>query len=103
MDRTKTQSVFKRSKEVFPLGVTSNFRYWGEDNTLIAKRAKGAYLWDADDNRYIDYRLGFGPAILGHGPQELDDHVSEAMRNGIIVALTTEREVRVAEMMAKLC
>jgi glutamate-1-semialdehyde 2,1-aminomutase len=102
-DRTKTQSVFKRSKEVFPLGVTSNFRYWGEDNTLVAKRAKGAYLWDADDNRYIDYRLGFGPVILGHGPDAVDDHVNEAMRNGIIVALTTEREVRVAEMMAKLC
>lgn len=103
MDRTQTQPIFERSKKVFPLGVTSNFRYWGDDKTLVAKRAKGAYVWDADDNRYIDYRLGFGPVIFGHGPDEVDDHVNEAMRNGIIYALITEREVRVAEMMAEMC
>src|SRR5574341_689444 len=101
-DRTQTQSIFERSKKVFPLGVTSNFRYWG-DKSIAARRAKGAHLWDADGNRYIDYRLGFGPAILGHGPQAVDDHVAEAMREGIIYALTTDREVRVAEMMVEMC
>ncbi len=103
MNRAKQQPLYDRSRKVFPLGVTSNFRYWGDDKTLVAKRAQGAYLWDADDNRYIDYRLGFGPAILGHGPKEVDDHVNQVMREGIIYALITEREVRVAEMMVKLC
>jgi len=103
MDRTKTQSVFERARKVMPLGVTSNFRYWGDESTLIAQRAKGAYLWDADGNRYIDYRLGFGPAILGHAVDAIDDHVREAMQDGVIYAMTTEREVRVAERMVAMC
>jgi len=62
----KSRVIFERAKNAMPCGVTSNFRYWGDDNTLILKRAKGAYIWDQDDVRYIDYRLGFGPVILGH-------------------------------------
>jgi glutamate-1-semialdehyde 2,1-aminomutase len=103
MDRTKTQSVYERACKVMPLGVTSNFRYWSDDTTLIAQRAKGAYLWDADGNRYIDYRLGFGPAILGHALDAIDDHVREAMQDGIVYAMTTEREVRVAERIVAMC
>ena len=62
----KCRAMFERAKKVMPRGVTSNFRYWGEDKTLVVKKAKGAYLWDQDDKRFIDYRLGFGPVILGH-------------------------------------
>ncbi len=103
MNRAKTQAIYDRSARVFPLGVTSNFRYWGDQQTMVARRAKGAYLWDADDNRFIDYRLGFGPGILGHSPDAVDDHVNQAMREGIIYALITEREVRVAERMVEMC
>ncbi len=103
MDRTQSQSVFDRARRVMPLGVTSNFRYWGDDSTLIAQRAKGAYLWDVDGNRYIDYRLGFGPAILGHALDAIDDHVREALHDGVIYAMTTEREVRVAERIVAMC
>ena len=67
----KTRKMFERAKKAMPRGVTSNFRYWGEDKTLVLKRAKGAYLWDQDDNRYIDYRLGFGPVILGHANESV--------------------------------
>ena len=62
----KTASLFERSKRVIPHGVNSNFRYWGDEDTLVIKRGEGAYVWDMDDKRYIDYRLGFGPVILGH-------------------------------------
>jgi glutamate-1-semialdehyde 2,1-aminomutase len=103
MERKKTQVIFERAKKVLPRGVTSNFRYWGDDKTLVAKRARGAYLWDADDNRYIDYRMGFGPGILGHANEEVDKHVSEAARDGNIYALISEREVRVAEKMVEMC
>ena len=61
-----SRRMFERAKRVMPRGVTSNFRYWGDDKTLVLKRAAGAYIWDQDDNRYIDYRLGFGPVMLGH-------------------------------------
>jgi glutamate-1-semialdehyde 2,1-aminomutase len=103
MNRNKSQALFERARKVLPKGVTSNFRYWGDDRTLIASRAKGAHLWDADGNRYIDYRLGFGPGILGHANEEVDKHVYEAASNGIIYALSTEREIKVAEKMVEMC
>ncbi len=56
----KTREMFlNRAKKSIPLGVNSNFHYWGDDCTLIVKKAQGGYLYDQDDNRYIDYRLGF--------------------------------------------
>jgi glutamate-1-semialdehyde 2,1-aminomutase len=103
MKRTNTQAVFDRAKKALPKGVTSNFRYWGDDQTMVAKRGKGAYLWDADDNRYVDYRLGFGPIILGHGYDEVDQHVAQVASEGSIFALITEREVRVAEKIKEMC
>jgi glutamate-1-semialdehyde 2,1-aminomutase len=66
MEFKKSLAMIKRAEKVIPRGVSSNFRYWGEDETPAVSRAQGAYLWDADGNRYIDYRLGFGPVILGH-------------------------------------
>ena len=66
-DLTQTHALFQKSKRFTPLGVNSNFRYWDDETTMIIKRGEGAVIWDADDNRYIDYRLAFGPVILGHG------------------------------------
>ena len=62
----KTKALYQRAERTIPYGVNSNFRYWGDDDTLVITRAQGAYIWDADGKRYIDYRLGFGPIILGH-------------------------------------
>ena len=56
----------RSARDVIPYGVNSNFRYWGDDDTLVITHGEGAYVWDADGKRYIDYRLGFGPIILGH-------------------------------------
>ena len=72
---------FQRAVQSLPLGVSSNFRYWGDEKTIYIKRGKGPYLWDIDDNRYIDYRLGYGPAILGYA----DPQVDAAARAGIDV------------------
>ena len=95
--RGKSAAHFDKAIRRLPLGVTSNFRYWGDDGTVYIKRGKGARLWDIDGNEYIDYRLGFGPAILGYA----DDRVDEAARNGMdiggVFALATELEYRVAE------
>ena len=62
----KSNAHFKKALARMPLGVSSNFRYWGEDKTIYVKRAKGARFWDIDDNEYIDYRLAYGPTILGY-------------------------------------
>jgi glutamate-1-semialdehyde 2,1-aminomutase len=85
-----------------PFGVNSNFRYWDEENTLVATRGQGAHIWDADENRYIDYRLGFGPVILGHSYPPVVERVAEAITHGTVFAWTTPLEIEVAERIARL-
>ncbi len=85
-----------------PLGVSSNFRYWGDDKTVYVKRGRGARVWDLDDNVYVDYRLGYGPVILGHCHPEVDAAAREGQQVGTVFALGTEREVAVAELIHDL-
>ena len=92
----------ERAQRVMPLGVNSNFRYWGNGITPYVDRAKGAYLWDVDGRKYIDYRLAFGPIILGHSFDEVDAQVIEEVRNGVLFAMTGELEVQVAEMITQM-
>ncbi len=99
----KSQALQKRAQKVIPLGVNSNFRYWGEGLTPYVERACGAYLWDVDGRRYIDYRLAFGPIILGHAFEEVDARVIEEVKRGVLFAMTGELEVAVAEMMVEMC
>ena len=99
---SKTHALQKRAQEVIPLGVNSNFRYWGDKVTPYMDKAKGAYLWDVDGAKYIDYRLAFGPIILGHSFNEVDQKVTEEIQNGILAAMTSELEVEVAEMIVEM-
>ncbi len=99
---TKSNAQFKKALTRLPLGVASTFRYWGEDRTIYVDRGKGGRIWDIDGNAYVDYRLGYGPAILGYA----DDRVDAAARKGIevggVFALSTEREFAVADRIAKM-
>ncbi len=99
----KNQALQKRAQQVLPLGVNSNFRYWGEGITPYVQKARGAYLWDVDGNQYIDYRMAFGPIILGHAYDEVDAKVAEEIRSGVLFAMTGELEVEVAEMIVAMC
>jgi glutamate-1-semialdehyde 2,1-aminomutase len=98
-----TQALRDRALKVMPLGVSSNFRYWGTTASPVVDRAEGCYTWDPDGNRYIDYRLGFGPVILGHGHRVVCDRVAEVMRRGTVFAALTELETRVAERVVRMC
>ena len=73
----KSNALQKRASKVMPLGVNSNFRFWGEGITPYMQKAKGSRLWDADGNQYIDYRMAFGPIILGHAYDEVNDKVKQ--------------------------
>jgi glutamate-1-semialdehyde 2,1-aminomutase len=99
----QSNALQKRAQKVLPLGVNSNFRYWGEGMTPYVKKAKGAYLWDVDDNKFIDYRMAFGPIILGHAYDEVDNKVVEEIRNGLLFAMTGELEIELAEMIVSMC
>ncbi len=94
----KSNAHFSKAVQRLPLGVSSNFRYWGDDKTIYVKRGEGARLWDIDGNEYIDYRLGYGPAILGHCHPEVDAAAREGQKVGTVYALGTEKELAVAEL-----
>jgi glutamate-1-semialdehyde 2,1-aminomutase len=102
LTRTRTQQLFKRAKKVIPFGVNSNFRYWGEERTNVFVRGEKCYVFDADENRYIDYRLGFGPVILGHGYPAVVERITNAIKDGGIYAATHPLEISVAERICRL-
>ena len=99
----KTKALFEQGKKVIPHGVNSNFRYWGDEDTIVIDRGEGAYVWDMDGKKYIDYRLGFGPVILGHAYPPVVQRVQEALLGGNIFAWTTPYEISVAERIARMC
>jgi glutamate-1-semialdehyde 2,1-aminomutase len=99
---SKSNQHFAMANTKLPLGVSSNFRYWGDDKTIYIKRGKGARIWDLDDNEYIDYRLAYGPIILGYGDDRVDAAAREGMNVGGVFALSTEAEYEVACRISKM-
>jgi len=80
-DLTKTNEMFQRALKTIPYGVNSNFRYWGDKDTIVVARGDGGVMWDQDENRYIDYRLAFGPVILGHSYPPVNEAVAKALKD----------------------
>jgi glutamate-1-semialdehyde 2,1-aminomutase len=68
---------------------------------FVAKRGKGARVWDADGNEYLDYILSWGPLVLGHAPDVVLEAVSRAMQDGTSFGMPTEREVELADKIAE--
>jgi glutamate-1-semialdehyde 2,1-aminomutase len=100
----KSKEMWKKAQEVIPLGVSSSFRFHGPNNTRYVARAKGAYYWDLDGNRFIDYALAWGPVILGHAYDPVDDYVREQVRlRGTSTALTSDLEYEVAQKFVAMC
>lgn len=103
MQGPNSDKLFDKAKTLMPYGVNSNFRYWGDDDTLIIDRGEGTYVWDVDGKRYIDYRLGFGPIILGHAYPAVTEHVQKAIQDGTIFAWTTRHEIDLCERITRMC
>jgi glutamate-1-semialdehyde 2,1-aminomutase len=99
---SRTRELFAKGKQFIPHGVNSNFRYWGDEDTLVILRGEGSRIWDADENEYIDYRLGFGPIILGHAYPPVIERVTQAIRDSTTFAWTTPLEIQVAERLVRM-
>ena len=99
--RERQLALYQRALETLPGGTNSNFRAWGE-STVYVDRGKGGAVWDIDGNEFIDLRMGYGPVILGHGDDRVDDYVNERMRQGVSFSLTSEDEVRAMELVKEL-
>jgi glutamate-1-semialdehyde 2,1-aminomutase len=99
---SKSNAHFQKAVTRLPLGVSSNFRYWGDDKTIYAASAKGARLRDIDGNEYIDYRLAYGPCILGYADPRVDEAARAGIEVGGVFALGTEREYTVAQRISRM-
>jgi glutamate-1-semialdehyde 2,1-aminomutase len=98
----RSNAHFQKAVKRLPLGVSSNFRYWGEDRTIYVAAGKGARLTDIDGNEYIDYRMAYGPCILGYADPRVDAAARAGIEMGGVFALATEREYAVAQRIAKM-
>ena len=78
----KSNAQFQKALKRLPLGVASTFRYWGDDRTIYVHHGKGGRTWDIDGNCYVDYRLGYGPAILGYADDRVDERRTHQDRGG---------------------
>ena len=96
--------LFERAKQLIPGGVNSPvraFRAVGGTPRFV-QRAHGAYFWDANGTKYIDYIGSWGPMILGHGHPAVIEAVQKAVLEGFSFGAPTEREVELAEEIIKL-
>jgi glutamate-1-semialdehyde 2,1-aminomutase len=96
--------LFDRARAVIPGGVNSPVRAFKAvgGTPRFIRRAEGAYFWDANDKRYIDYIGSWGPMILGHGHPAVVEAVQKAVLEGFSYGAPTEREIELAEAILAL-
>jgi glutamate-1-semialdehyde 2,1-aminomutase len=100
----RNQALFDRAKALIPGGVNSPVRAFKAvgGTPRFVQRAQGAYFWDANGQKYIDYIGSWGPMILGHGHPAVVEAVQKAVLEGFSFGAPTEREVELAEEIIKL-
>ncbi len=98
------QELFDASQQRIPGGVNSPVRAFRSvgGTPLFFKRGQGAYVWDADDRRYIDYVGSWGPMIAGHCHPDVVSAVQAAAANGLGFGAPTAAELEIAELLCKL-
>ncbi|WP_137938503.1 glutamate-1-semialdehyde 2,1-aminomutase [Chitinivorax sp. B] len=101
---SNNEVLFQRAQAHIPGGVNSPVRAFGSvgGTPRFFREGKGAYLWDADGKRYIDYVGSWGPAILGHADSDVIAAVKQAADHGLSFGAPTEAEVEMADLLCKL-
>ena len=97
-----SRDLLKRAQKKIPGAVNSPVRAWSAVNgsTLFLDHAKGAYVFDADGNRFIDYVGSYGPAILGHADDRIVKAIAAQAENGFSYGAPTALEVEIAELIS---
>jgi glutamate-1-semialdehyde 2,1-aminomutase len=104
MNISKSQELFERAQGSIPGGVNSPVRAFKSvgGTPLFMKRAQGAYLYDADDNRYIDYINSWGPMIMGHAFPPVIKAIQEKVLDSTSFGAPTELEIAMAELVKSI-
>ena len=100
----KSELLFEEAQKVMPGGVNSPVRAFRAVNMAprFIARADGAYEYDEDGRKYIDYVCSWGPMILGHNHPVIREAVEKAVKDGLSFGAPTRREVEIAELMVDL-
>ncbi len=98
--RKKSSELYRRACELLPAGVNSPVRAYGAvpGDPLFVERGEGAYLWDADGQKYLDCCGSWGPLILGHGHPTVLEAVNGAVARGMTFGAPCEAEITLAEL-----
>ena len=87
-----------------PQGVAENYRYWGDERTVFIENAKGCRLTDCDGKTYVDFRLGYGPIILGYRDERVDSAVVEQItQRGTLSGFSTALDTVVVKQIKAMC
>ncbi|MBF0479891.1 MAG: glutamate-1-semialdehyde 2,1-aminomutase [Candidatus Omnitrophica bacterium] len=99
----QSNRLFKSAAQSLVGGVDSPVRSFKSVNSdvLFAQKASGPYLWDVDGNKYVDYIMSWGAAILGHAYKPVVDEAISAVKNGSSFGLATEQEIKLANIIKR--
>ena len=100
----KQQQLMTEAHLHMPQGVAENYRYWGDDRTVFIQTASGCRLTDSDGKTYVDFRLGYGPVILGYQDARVDDAVIRQIKqSGTLTGFATELDIEVVKQIKAMC
>ncbi|WP_228101535.1 glutamate-1-semialdehyde 2,1-aminomutase [Paenibacillus donghaensis] len=102
MNRSRSEHLYQEATQHIVGGVNSpsrSFKAVGGGAPVFMKRAKGAYFWDEDGNRYVDYLAAYGPIITGHAHPHITAAITHAAENGTLYGTPTELEIKLARML----
>jgi len=101
---SRSSELFTAAQKHIPGGVNSPVRAFNGvgGDPVFFKKAKGAYVYDEDDNQYIDYVGSWGPMIVGHAHPDVLKSVQETMQNGLSFGAPTELETQMADKVCEL-
>ena len=93
-----------KAQENMPLGVADSYRYWGQEDTVFVKSVKGCTLTDCDGQDFIDFRLAYGPIILGYRDNRIDQEVVKCiLEQGTISGFSSELDSQVIDLVKAMC
>jgi glutamate-1-semialdehyde 2,1-aminomutase len=93
----RSKQIFEGARELAPFGVHSNYRFV-DPYPLYFSRAKGSRIWDADENEYIDFNMGFGALVVGHSHPTLVREISKYIDEGVLYGFEAEDGVELAKI-----
>jgi len=100
----KQQQLMTEAHLHMPQGVAENYRFWGDERTVFIQNASGCRLTDSDGKTYVDFRLGYGPIILGYRDARVDDAVIRQIKQtGTLTGFATALDTEVVKQIKAMC